>query len=159
MSDTLDAVQMAPPPPPPPPAKTERQTGHVCAQLIRSVNQTPTAACCPIALPPAIATEVRAVGSVHRTASSQHVMAPESAVAAADENGGGGSGADSWNCTCASGDEGLQKEEHAALRDGSCFTSCNCTSGTGTRCIISCLTVQGFRYIESPLDDAWIWCY
>jgi hypothetical protein len=21
------------------------------------------------------------------------------------------------------------------------------------------LTVQGFRYIESPLDDAWIWCY
>ncbi|AQK67736.1 receptor-like serine/threonine-protein kinase NCRK isoform X2 [Zea mays] len=50
-----------------------------------------------------------------------------------DENGGGGGGgAGSWNCTCASGDEGLQKEEHAELRDGSCFTSCNCTSGTGT---------------------------
>ncbi|WVZ78224.1 LOW QUALITY PROTEIN: hypothetical protein U9M48_025972 [Paspalum notatum var. saurae] len=42
-----------------------------------------------------------------------------------DENGGTGS----WNCTCAS-DKALQKEEHAVLRDKSCFTSCNCTSGS-----------------------------
>ncbi|XP_062224348.1 receptor-like serine/threonine-protein kinase NCRK [Phragmites australis] len=42
-----------------------------------------------------------------------------------DENGGTGS----WNCTCTS-DKALWKEEHAVLRDRSCFTSCNCTSGS-----------------------------
>ncbi|CAM0146349.1 unnamed protein product [Urochloa decumbens] len=42
-----------------------------------------------------------------------------------DEDGGTGA----WNCTCAS-DRTLRKEEHAVLRDRSCFTSCNCTSGS-----------------------------
>ncbi|KAM3297042.1 hypothetical protein ACQJBY_039087 [Aegilops geniculata] len=42
-----------------------------------------------------------------------------------DENGGTGS----WNCSCRS-DKDLQEEEHAVVHSGSCFTSCNCTSGS-----------------------------
>ncbi|KAM3317563.1 hypothetical protein ACQJBY_035330 [Aegilops geniculata] len=42
-----------------------------------------------------------------------------------DENGGTGS----WNCSCSS-DKDLQEEEHAVVHSGSCFTSCNCTSGS-----------------------------
>ncbi|XP_044954077.1 receptor-like serine/threonine-protein kinase NCRK isoform X2 [Hordeum vulgare subsp. vulgare] len=41
-----------------------------------------------------------------------------------DENAGTGS----WNCSCRS-DKALQEEEHAVVHSGSCFTSCNCTSG------------------------------
>ncbi|XP_066329031.1 receptor-like serine/threonine-protein kinase NCRK [Miscanthus floridulus] len=52
-----------------------------------------------------------------------------------DENGSTGS----WNCTCAS-DKDLQKEEHAVLRARSCFTSCNCTSGTSE---------EGKRHVSS----------
>uniref|UniRef100_R7W3C1 non-specific serine/threonine protein kinase n=1 Tax=Aegilops tauschii TaxID=37682 RepID=R7W3C1_AEGTA len=42
-----------------------------------------------------------------------------------DENGSTGS----WNCSCRSGKD-LQEEEHAVVHSGSCFTSCNCTSGS-----------------------------
>ncbi|KAG8057860.1 hypothetical protein GUJ93_ZPchr0002g26101 [Zizania palustris] len=45
-------------------------------------------------------------------------------ISAADDNGGSGS----WNCTCAS-DKALRRE-HATVHGRSCFTSCNCTSGS-----------------------------
>ncbi|XP_062217932.1 receptor-like serine/threonine-protein kinase NCRK isoform X2 [Phragmites australis] len=52
-----------------------------------------------------------------------------------DENGGTGS----WNCTCTS-DKALRKEEDAVLGDTSCFTSCNCTSGS---------SVEGKKHVSN----------
>lgn len=88
------------------------------------MNLTLTAACCPIALRPATVNKVGAVNFIYIFSGYHYTdVVPELGIAA-DEDGGTGS----WNCTCAS-DKTLLKEEHAVLRDRSCFTSCNCTSG------------------------------
>ncbi|XP_014756526.1 receptor-like serine/threonine-protein kinase NCRK isoform X2 [Brachypodium distachyon] len=56
--------------------------------------------------------------------SSQSSSCSSSCHCLQDENGATGS----WNCSCTS-DKARQEEEHTALHDGGCFTSCNCTSG------------------------------